>query len=169
MSHTDKHLTEKIHYLGKHQQAFWTFVSLYGIYVFIFFFAGVWIGSGLAPSLVGELCLAVLVTLACTFAIRYLVRRPRPDFLHTRYVPVLKKFSFPSAHASSSFSLATTIALLELSGGVTAVGLSASIALFATAILISVSRIMVGVHFLTDVLAGAFLGSLVSFVVFLLL
>ena len=94
MSHTDKHLTETIHTAGKAQMALWTFLSAYGIYGYVFFFFGVWFATDWDLNHLGLFCLAVGTTLAVTFLIRYTVRRPRPNFMATGYVPALKKIFF---------------------------------------------------------------------------
>ena len=143
--------------------AMWKFLSEYGVYGFVFFFLGVWFATGWDISRFVLLSLAVTVTLAVTFLIRYTVRRPRPNFMSTGYVPALKKYSFPSAHASSAFSLATAITMVQLSGGVSAFGLAVAILLYVMATLIAVSRIMVGVHYLADIVAGSVLGVGVTF------
>lgn len=162
MSHTDKHLTEKIHNLGRGQLAFWTLLSTHGVYVFVFFFLGVWAASNWSPATFGRMSLSIGLSLAITFVLRYTIRRPRPDFFSTNYIPALQKYSFPSAHASSVFNLATTTSLLYLASGETALTLSVTFVLFALAVLISTSRIMVGVHYFSDVVIGAILGVLVA-------
>lgn len=58
--------------------------------------------------------------------------------------------SFPSDHATASFAIATAIFLRHRGWGV--------VALIAAAVL-SVGRVAIGVHFPSDVLAGAALGS----------
>jgi undecaprenyl-diphosphatase len=83
--------------------------------------------------------------------------RPRPDLGSA--VPLPSSFSFPSGHAATGIAvfgllglLAATVARTR-SQRVGAVG--AGLALGA---LIGASRVVLGVHYLTDVLAGAFLG-----------
>ena len=165
MSHTDKHLTEAIHNMGKAQLTLWKVFSAYGIYAFVFFFLGVWFANDWDAQTFAQMCLSVGITLLIVFAIRYTVKRPRPSFLNTGYIPALRKYSFPSAHASTAFALATAIALVQLSAGLNTLGLVTAIVLFMVAILISVSRVMVGVHYLSDILVGAGIGTVVSFAV----
>jgi len=58
-------------------------------------------------------------------------------------------YSFPSGHATVSFACATVLALAVP---------RLSLPLFTLAVLISFSRVYVGVHYPFDVLAGAVLG-----------
>ncbi len=74
----------------------------------------------------------------------------------TILISVPHDFSFPSGHAGSSFAVAVVILLLLPRR----LGISAIIA----ATLISLSRIYVGVHYPTDILAGALTGTLCAVV-----
>jgi len=78
--------------------------------------------------------------------------RPRPcQFEPHCWSKVLPpdKFSFPSGHTMTAFSVALVISYFYP-------GLEAP--LFFMAISIAVSRVVLGMHFLSDVLAGAVLG-----------
>ena len=70
------------------------------------------------------------------------------------------QFSFVSTHATNSFTLALLSALLFHRRWFT-------ISVFAWAILVSYSRIYVGVHYPGDVLGGAAVGCIIGFAVFL--
>lgn len=95
----------------------------------------------------------VVGTYALNTAIKQVVRRPRPQL---RGLPPLTgtptQLSFPSAHASTSFAGALSYARL----GVPAAPL------YALAVGMSLSRLYLGVHYPSDVLAGATLGKLVA-------
>jgi len=82
-------------------------------------------------------------------AMKYVVRRPRPVL---EDLPPLSStvtsLSYPSAHSTTSFAAARV-----LSGGLPAAPL------YACAVAMAVSRIYVGVHYPTDIAAGALLGT----------
>jgi membrane-associated phospholipid phosphatase len=92
----------------------------------------------------------VLYAYALNSAIKPLVGRRRPE---PPGLPPLSatptKLSFPSAHASTSFAGALAY---------TRAGLPAA-PLYALAAGLSLSRVYLGVHYPSDVLAGALLGS----------
>jgi membrane-associated phospholipid phosphatase len=85
--------------------------------------------------------------------IKLLVRRPRPNLPD---LPALtgtpSGLSFPSAHASTSFAGALAYSRLGLPGA----------PLHALAAGLSLSRVYLGVHYPSDVLAGALLGTAVG-------
>lgn len=75
----------------------------------------------------------------------------------SRIIEAQSDFSFPSGHSGSSFAAATVIFLMcPRRYGVGALVLASAIAL---------SRLYVGVHYPTDVLAGALIGAAVASVV----
>lgn len=69
------------------------------------------------------------------------------------------QFGFISSHAANSFALATFLSLiLRKTYGL----------LFLWAALVAYSRVYLGVHFFSDILAGALWGSLLAYLVYLL-
>lgn len=73
-------------------------------------------------------------------------------------IPCPKSFSLPSGHAITSFGVA--VPLFYLTQGYVSLGWRCYPLLLAAAI--AFSRLYLGVHYPTDVLTGAFLGSLIG-------
>ncbi len=96
---------------------------------------------------------AVVATYAINTAIKFVVRRRRPALPG---LPPLTGtttgLSFPSAHAATSFTAAFAYSRL----GVPAVPL------YVTATAMAASRVYLGVHYPSDVLAGAALGTVLG-------
>lgn len=87
-----------------------------------------------------------------SIAVKRVVRRPRPDHPDVRVlVGTPSKLSFPSSHAAS------TTAAAVLYGGLT--GQPAAAAVVPPML---VSRMVLGVHYPTDVLAGSALGGVIG-------
>ena len=90
---------------------------------------------------------------------KWLIARPRPPAL-VNY-KTLESFSFPSGHAIASLCLYVTIAWiitsqLENSAAKAGVWISAAILVFLT----GASRVYIGVHYPTDVIAGFLAGAI---------
>lgn len=100
-----------------------------------------------------EFGVAFAVTVAETYALKYMVNRPRPYVTHADLVPLSNESSrsFPSGHTSSAFSLATSLSLNYPKWYV-------AVPAFAWATATGYSRMYLGVHYPTDVLTGAVLG-----------
>ena len=85
-------------------------------------------------------------------AVKFAVRRRRPELPGLRpLTPTVTRLSFPSAHATTSFAAARAYA-----------GLAPTAALYAAAGAFALSRPYLGVHYPSDVLAGALLGTAVG-------
>jgi undecaprenyl-diphosphatase len=125
--------------------------------------AGVWIAIGAAQSLLADegegrarwrrATALVAGTYALNTALKLVLRQTRPQLAD---LPALTKtpthYSFPSAHASTSFAAALAY---------TRAGLPA-FPLYALAKAMAFSRLYLGVHYPSDVLAGAALGTAVA-------
>ena len=85
--------------------------------------------------------------------------RPRPPIDHPEIHPLVavpSSASMPSGHAAGAFAAAVAVGLVHP---------RLRWPLLALAALIALSRVWLGVHYLTDVIAGAALGSTVAYVV----
>lgn len=93
--------------------------------------------------------------IVCNVTLKNLFMRPRPYVSFDFLVPLGhldNETSFPSGHTCSSFAAAAAIYFMY--------GKKAGIPAFILASLISLSRLYVGVHYPTDILAGVIVGVL---------
>jgi membrane-associated phospholipid phosphatase len=96
------------------------------------------------------------VAIVLNYGIKLLVRRPRPVL---EGLPPLggapSSLSFPSAHALSSFAVATAMYRVD----------PATAGAFLVALAISLGRPYLGMHYPSDVLVGALLGVVLGLIV----
>jgi membrane-associated phospholipid phosphatase len=91
----------------------------------------------------------VAAAYALNYAVKLAVRRPRPELPDLPPLsPTVSRLSFPSAHATTSFAAARAYSRVLPPGP-----------LYAAAIAFALSRPYLGVHYPSDVLAGAVLGT----------
>lgn|GEM_PF-1881791 len=106
---------------------------------------------------------AILVSWMFGRALKLLFKRERPPLVNRLVVE--SAYSFPSGHSVFAGAFSTLLAILLSRGippnrvGLRRVAVTLS---FSAAVLIGLSRIWLGVHFPTDVLAGLAIGSALS-------
>jgi undecaprenyl-diphosphatase len=104
---------------------------------------------------------AILVTAALVMAIKFTVRRRRPEGEWGQIYRKTDPHSFPSGHAAR----ATMLAVLALGLG----PMWFSVLLLIWAPLVTLARVAMGLHYLSDVVAGALLGILIGLLTLILL
>jgi decaprenylphosphoryl-5-phosphoribose phosphatase len=124
----------------------------------------IWFGIGVLLALLDGsnreawlICAALgPVAIGLNFVVKAIVRRRRPLL---EGLPPLggapSSLSFPSAHATSSFAVATAMTRVEPWGAVA----------FVLALALALGRPYLGMHYPSDVLAGALLGVLLGLIV----
>src|SRR3954462_11320144 len=124
----------------------------------------VWFLLGLALAIIDNgrweswLICALLgpLAIALNYAIKLAVKRPRPVL---EGLPPLggapSSLSFPSAHATSSFAVATAMTRADSLGAIA----------FVLAVALSLGRPYLGMHYPSDVFAGALLGVVIGLLV----
>lgn len=93
---------------------------------------------------------AYLIELSIYFGVKNSFRRNRPQHLPV-FIKPSDTFSFPSGHTAAAFVMAGCIHIYYPKWTIFAV---------TWAGLIGLSRVLLGVHFISDIMAGALLGSL---------
>jgi membrane-associated phospholipid phosphatase len=101
---------------------------------------------------------------AVTFGIKTFFKRARPlnalNNVHSKGVPILDVYSFPSGHTSTSFAMATMFALRYPAYP------QVYAPMFAWGLIIAYARPYFGMHYPSDLLAGAIIGSGSSILVY---
>jgi membrane-associated phospholipid phosphatase len=94
----------------------------------------------------------VLGAYAVNYPVKLLVRRARPELPGLRPLTgTVSRLSFPSAHATTSFAAARAFS-----------SVAPPLPLYAAAVSLAASRPYLGVHYPSDVVAGAALGLAVA-------
>ena len=105
---------------------------------------------------------AIGVALGVSTGLKYIVNRTRPFTEYPNEIIQRDKdvgpYSFPSGHSTSAFVMATTLSLSYKKWYVT-------VPAYAYASLVAYSRMRLGVHYPSDVLAGMVIGSGSAFLV----
>lgn len=135
---------------------FFTYIGEPTVVLIVGFLTAAWLWlTGRARFGLGIL-LVVLLGRGLTELQKYCVARARPDF--EPHLVVVKTSSFPSGHAANSMILGVTLALaLTRPGTARQVAVGSAIPL---SLLIGASRVMLGVHWPSDVIGGWAFGML---------
>jgi membrane-associated phospholipid phosphatase len=126
--------------------------------------AAVWVAIGVALALLDPdrreawlICAAIgPIAIGLNYGLKLMVKRPRPVL---EGLPPLggapSSLSFPSAHALSSFAVATAMFRVD----------PATAGALVVALALSLGRPYLGMHYPSDVFAGALLGILLGLIV----
>jgi undecaprenyl-diphosphatase len=110
---------------------------------------GAWLWREGRGRFAAGLLLVILIGRGLTEAQKYWIARARPDI--EPHLVVVKTWSFPSGHATSSMIFYLALALAIAPVGWRRIAAAAAILL---SLLIGVSRVMLGVHWPSDVIGG---------------
>lgn len=89
---------------------------------------------------------------AFVYIIKSIVMRLRPEVIFELFL--MDPYSFPSGHTATAFAIATSMSYYSKKRN--------QIILFSLAIIVGLSRMYLGAHYLTDVITGALIGILTS-------
>lgn len=90
-----------------------------------------------------------------TELIRFFIHRPRPFVdLPVQQLLTSNEWSFPSGHAAFFFAMATAVYLYDKKWGVW---------FYIAAALMTVSRVIAGIHYPSDIVGGAIVGGVVAY------
>ena len=106
-----------------------------------------------------SLSCAYALSIVLSMGLKYAVRRQRPIGDWGKFYRRADPFSFPSGHAARTVAL-TVVLFATVSAGAGAAGL-------AWAVLVCLSRIALGIHYVSDIAAGALVGISTGVVVWL--
>jgi undecaprenyl-diphosphatase len=111
----------------------------------------VWlIGDAAWHALAIQMVIAILILAIFVGLIKFTVRRKRPEGDWGQIYRKTDPYSFPSGHAAR----ATLLVVLAFGSGSVWLGLL----VLVWAIVVSLSRIVMGLHFVSDVVVGSFIG-----------
>jgi membrane-associated phospholipid phosphatase len=158
-------------WLSEHRSGGWTTAAVAvttaagpaGVAVIGCVVSGIWVWRRRSPwpavILIGTLLVTAAVNTVCKLA----VARPRPPV--TAHLVVETDWSYPSGHVAATVALAGTILLIYLPEARTSVRRTVAVILAVLGVCaVAGSRLYLGVHWLTDVIGAALLGTAVVLV-----
>lgn len=113
-----------------------------------------WLESSWSAAAVAALAVGFLMEVPAYVLLKRLIQRPRPADAHqalSAFITPSDQFSFPSGHTAAAFMVALIMTAFVPALAPLCYGLASAIGL---------SRVLLGVHFPSDIVAGALLGSL---------
>jgi len=144
---------------------FFEFFASYGLYLLVALLVVIWFWPGAQSTRRLRQWAVINATAAATIALglnQIIIRiwaRPRPFMEHPAIMLLTpsRDPSFPSDHATFSFGVAVALVLVLRRVGIVALLLAA---------LISFARVYTGEHYVSDVLGGAFIATMVAYVIY---
>jgi undecaprenyl-diphosphatase len=110
---------------------------------------------------IGFACvLSLIVAVIAQDVLKELFQRPRPPVVPGMLIERPDSYAFPSGHSLISFSVAATLYLFRSRLAIPAVIL---------AFLVAISRVYLGVHYVSDIVFGALFGVAISVLIKFLL
>jgi undecaprenyl-diphosphatase len=120
-----------------------------------------WLGTDYWKKIALTMVIAILVTALVVFIVKFTVRRRRPEGDWGKFYRSTDPHSFPSGHAVRAMMLAVVV----LGIGPLWFGLL----LLTWAPFVGLARVAMGVHYLSDVLAGMLMGVVMGVLVLLII
>ncbi len=117
-----------------------------------------WLGTDYWKRELLVMMVSILAAALVVFLIKLIVRRQRPEGEWGKIYRKTDPHSFPSGHAVRAMMLA--VLMLGMSPGV-------GVALLIWAPLVGLARVAMGLHYLSDVVAGMLLGSIIGGIILL--
>lgn len=120
--------------------------------LYLLLMLGLYLGYGFENNLLFTLILAFFIERPSYFVLKNMLKRNRPSSVLKNYQSLITpsdQFSFPSGHTSAAFLAATLISCFYP---------IFALPLIIWACLVGFSRVALGVHFPTDLVAGSVLG-----------
>ena len=131
--------------------------SIYFVFVVLIVMGAAFMWNEKKYEYMLPLILSFCVAIGVAYLLKYIIMRPRPFIeLGVRSLVILKSYSFPSAHAAAVFS---AMAILDKEFP------KMKWIWLTIAVVVALSRLYIGVHYLSDVIAGGILGYFVGLVI----